>query len=523
MTSQPPGASSFPGRSPAVPVLRPVAGVDWKRLPLTPAEGNVFTRVDGASTEPQIVQATGLQPDTVRRALERLLELRAIEWFDPARAAQQEETAAAGRHAFGGVGGMAGLGQGTGPSPALTPGLYDPRDLEEPVDLDVERRRVILEAFHRLDRLDYYDLLGVHRLVDRKQIKSAYYALAPDFHPDKYFQRNLGSYRARIEAIFARLTLAHDVLSSKQKRAEYDEYLDMIERNRALVASVQQTAQHADAAVAQARAAAEQAARAAVAGSVPPTAGGSVAPGAAPPDPAAAQALADRKRALAMKLMGGQRPVASTAPPAPPADARAAAEALRNRFEHARNDATRRQVAHYIAIGRDALSRGDQAAAANAYRIAATLAPDDPNLQRDATEVIQQVNRALADSFLKQGEYEMGQERYAEAAISFGKAANGRPDDPRGFDRAAHATFRAGSNPRRAVEYARRAVELNPGHWPYRATLAYAFVAAGLSASVEAELARILETAGGDDAAKNAVAQIRDYMKQARTAGTSAS
>lgn len=463
----------------------------------------MFTRVDGTATEPQIVQVTGLHPDTVRRALERLLELRAIEWFDAARAAQQEETAAAGRHAFGGLGGLASAA-----TVPMSPGLYDPRDLDEPVDLDPDRRRLILEAFHRLDKLDYYELLGVHRLVDRKQVKSAYYALAPDFHPDKYFKRNLGSYRARIEAIFARLTLAHDVLSSKQKRGEYDEYLDMIERNRALVASVQ--APQTDDAVAQARAAAEQAARAAVAGSpsVPP-------PGA---DAASAQALADRKRALAMKLLGGQRPMPSTPPPAQQqTDARAAAEALRNRFEHARGEATRRQVAHYIAIGRDALSRGDQAAAANAYRIAATLAPDDPNLQREAAEVIQQVNRALADSFLKQGEYELGQERFAEAAISFGKAANGRPDDPRGFDRAAHATFRAGSNPRRAVEYARRAVELAPHQWQYRITLAYAFVASGLPASAEAELTRILETAGGDDGAKAQVAHVREYMKQARS------
>lgn len=498
MTTQAPGAPNPPGRPAAVPVLRQVAGVDWKTLRVTPAEGNVFTRIDGAANDQQIAAATGLPLDTVRRAIERLLDMRAIEWFDPAKAALHEETVAAGRHAFGGLGSLAGAA-----NLPPTPGLYDLRDLEEPVDLEPEKRRLILEAFHRLDKLDYYELLGVHRLVDRKQVKSAYYALAPDFHPDKYFKRNLGSFRGRIEAIFARVTLAHDVLSSKQKRGEYDDYLDVIDRNRALIAAAQG---NTEGAVAQARAAAEQAARAAV-GSMPPPGG---------VDPASAAALADRKRVLAMKLMGGSKrpPPPTSAPPPAGADARSAAEALRNRFEHAKSEATRRQVMHYIATGRDALARADYASAANAYRIAATLAPDDPNLQRDAAEVIQQANRALADSFMKQGEYEISQDRFAEAAISFGKAANGRPDDPRGFDRAAYATFRAASNPRRAVDYARRAVELSPQHWPYRITLAYSYVAAGLSASVDAELARVLETAAGDDRAKGQVAQVRDYLKQ---------
>jgi curved DNA-binding protein CbpA len=486
--------------------LRALPGVDFKRLPLTPAEGNVFMRVQGLVTEAQIAAAAGLQLATVQRAVDRLIELRAIEWFDAARAQRDEDTAAAGRLAFGGLGNLAGARVGP-----PTPGLYDPRELEEPVDLEPEKRRLICEAFYRLDALDYYELLGCHRLVDRKQVKSAYYAVAPDFHPDKFYGKNLGSYKAKIEAIFARVTLAHDVLSSKQKRGEYDDYLDMHERNRAAVVA----AGSVDAAVQQARALADQAARAAIGGqSVPP-------PGGAPSaDDAAAKALAERKRVLAMKLMGGKRPPSGShhAVPAPgsqaQADARAAAEALRNRFEHAKHEATKRQVFHYIATGRDAVTKGDWAAAANAYRIAASLQPDDPNLQRDAQDVIQQSNRYLADNFMKQGEYEVSQERFSEAAISFGKAANGRPDDARCFDRAAFATFRAGNNPRRAVEYARRAVDLAPQNAMYRITLAYSFVAAGLNASVEAELARAVEVAPNDERVKHQLELVRDYMRQ---------
>jgi len=486
--------------------LRQVPGVDFKRLPLTPTEGNVFMRVQGLVTEAQIAAAAGLPLDSVQRAVDRLMELRAIEWFDAARAQREEDTAAAGRMAFGGLGSLAGARMGP-----PTPGLYDPRELDEKVEIEAEKRRLICEAFYRLDSLDYYELLGVHRLVDKKQIKASYYAIAPDFHPDKFYGKHIGGYRAKIEAIFARVTLAHDVLSAKQNRGEYDDYLDMLERNRSAAAA----ANGLDAAVAQARALADQAARAAIGGAAPPPVTNV--------DVAAAQALADRKRVLAMKLLGGKRPPSGSHAAVPSAglgsdaraaEARAAAEALRNRFEHAKHEATRRQVFHYIAAGRDAISRGDYAAAATAYRIAASLQPDDPNLQRDAQEVIQQANRFLADNFMKQGEYEVTQERFSEAAISFGKAANGRPDDPRCFDRAAFATFRAGNNPRRAVDYARRAVDLAPQNAMFRITLAYSFVAAGLTASVEAELARAVEVAPNDDRVKHQLELVREYMRQ---------
>src|SRR5689334_2556215 len=115
------------------------------------------------------------------------------------------------------------------PSPA-----YDPADLAEEVDLELEKKHRILDLFARLDELSYYDLLGIAAEADKKQVKAAYYKLAPEFHPDTYFRKNLGSYKPRIEAIFTRITLAHDVLSAKQRRAEYDAYLAQTVQNRTI-------------------------------------------------------------------------------------------------------------------------------------------------------------------------------------------------------------------------------------------------------------------------------------------------
>ncbi|HTN89031.1 MAG TPA: J domain-containing protein, partial [Sorangium sp.] len=122
-----------------------------------------------------------------------------------------------------------------------SPPLYDPAELDEPVELTSERKRRILDLYYRLEDLSYYALLGVSDQADKKQIKSAYYLLAPEFHPDTYFRKQLGSYKQKIEAIFTRITLAHDTLTSRQRRAEYDTYLEQSHKNRAMAALIEQT------------------------------------------------------------------------------------------------------------------------------------------------------------------------------------------------------------------------------------------------------------------------------------------
>jgi hypothetical protein len=97
--------------------------------------------------------------------------------------------------------------------------------LIEDIDLDPELRKRIIDAYRDLDRRDHYALLGVAEAADRKIIKRAYFELAAAFHPDRYFRKRLGTFKVRMEAVFARLTIAHDTLSGKDSRSEYDAYL----------------------------------------------------------------------------------------------------------------------------------------------------------------------------------------------------------------------------------------------------------------------------------------------------------
>ncbi|MGN1147900.1 MAG: DnaJ domain-containing protein, partial [Lachnospiraceae bacterium] len=65
---------------------------------------------------------------------------------------------------------------------------------------------------------DYYDVLGINRSADEKEIKRAYRKLAKKYHPDT----NPGDKQA--EQKFKELTEAYNVLSDSEKKKLYDQY-----------------------------------------------------------------------------------------------------------------------------------------------------------------------------------------------------------------------------------------------------------------------------------------------------------
>ncbi|NVL67946.1 hypothetical protein, partial [Escherichia coli] len=55
---------------------------------------------------------------------------------------------------------------------------YDPKELDEAVDLSAEQKKRVLDMFYRLDDLDHYTLLGVSKEADKKTVKRSYFELA---------------------------------------------------------------------------------------------------------------------------------------------------------------------------------------------------------------------------------------------------------------------------------------------------------------------------------------------------------
>lgn len=67
---------------------------------------------------------------------------------------------------------------------------------------------------------NYYDILGVSRNADQKEIKQAYRKLARKYHPD------LNSGDKEAEKKFKEINEANEVLSDPEKRTKYDRYGD---------------------------------------------------------------------------------------------------------------------------------------------------------------------------------------------------------------------------------------------------------------------------------------------------------
>ncbi|AYC34514.1 curved DNA-binding protein [Pseudomonas cavernae] len=76
-----------------------------------------------------------------------------------------------------------------------------------------------------MDFKDYYQILGVAADADDKAIKTAYRKLARKFHPDVSQEKDA-------ESQFKAVAEAYEVLSSAEKRAEYDELRQYAQQGR---------------------------------------------------------------------------------------------------------------------------------------------------------------------------------------------------------------------------------------------------------------------------------------------------
>jgi curved DNA-binding protein CbpA/CheY-like chemotaxis protein len=87
------------------------------------------------------------------------------------------------------------------------------------------RRMLFGEADH-LREASHYEVLGVPEGAPVEEIKRAYFAAAKRYHSDSFAGLELGSARRAAEELFARVNEANSVLSDKEKKAEYDVFLD---------------------------------------------------------------------------------------------------------------------------------------------------------------------------------------------------------------------------------------------------------------------------------------------------------
>lgn len=170
------------------------AGPDSNPVGLSPDEGFLFSRIDGATPWKLLREMGGLPPEEVDLCLESWLAQGLIECTEP----PAESTRAWPRIDSTQAGGAWGI---------------DPGDLDESLDLDLETQRRILELEQRLSAPPH-GVLGIAEDADERTIKRAYRALSREFHPDRYFRRQIGSYEKRLHRVFKGVVRAYRHLVS---------------------------------------------------------------------------------------------------------------------------------------------------------------------------------------------------------------------------------------------------------------------------------------------------------------------
>lgn len=425
-------------------------------------------------------------------------------------------------------------------------------DAGEPIELSDDERRTIDAIYERRLTATHYELLGVARDADRRAIRDAYFALSQRFHPDVFFKRSLGEYRARIDELFRVLTRAYDVLGNARQRAGYDLHLASLEspsRPPPAVPEVQ------DIVAANARkAASTQPTVPAVPGSQPgvrrvgptppPAASHSAPPPPAAPNPPPPARTPPRPvmppiGTAVVPLAPAVTPPAATAPVAPPPSAkvtpavplqpldpetlRRARESMARRLSSAMPSGPRppggapsrsappaplppapssngqvpqvdktASVAQLVSTAEEAQKKGDFAAAAEALKQALAMKKDDEALRLRYEAMRKLVVTQQVDAHINQARDAMREGQALAAAQHWERAWEGRPTDFQLLLNAADIVGKYTRDYKRATDLAQRVVMSEPNNVKAHVLLATVFLKAGLKASARASIETVM-------------------------------
>jgi curved DNA-binding protein CbpA len=512
------------------PVVYERSTTDLRTLPLGPEEAFVLSLVDGVVDAEAIATAAGLDPAKVSGHLDRLHELGAIRVAPPRPAASRRPSAAAPR---------VSVRPSIPAGPPLISKAPHSGDVDASLSISVELQVRILDLSAKLPDLDHFQVLGLEMSADRGQVKRAYFSMIGTFHPDTYFGKQLGGFTKRMERIFQRLTEAHDVLSNPKSREEYESYLRVLGRTRAveeLAAKPPPRMEDLEALLIQAERAAAKAPSAPtgpaagatpVVLSPPPPARPAKAPPAMPRAPSLRPPIemvddpVARRQALARKF--GKTVVVAPSPAPPPvmteenireqaARRTAAVKELHQRYKHRQNSIKEQRVERFAQAAEASLAAGNTVSALNALKIARSLSGGDISTGERLEALEKQLGSTMVDAYLERARYEENNGQHEQAARSYTRAARGGQPNADVFRSAAECYLKAGVELRLASELAREAVQIAPNRVDLRLTLAKIYEAAGMQQSVQRELERALELTPESD-------RIKQWLKRIKRGG----
>ncbi len=354
------------------------------------------------------------------------------------------------------------------PDPDLEAALAESCDLTR-----AEKLRIIV-AQRDQQGGTHWVALGLRGDPSAADIKKAYFDLSKQFHPDRYFGKNLGSFTKRVEEVFRGLKEAYEVLGNDKKRALYRaSHPPPAPRKRKPLEVV-------DSRFGRGKAKAKPTA-AADAEEVTGPVGAS---GAVPDLDKAARLEARRAEILA------QRRRKKTAP-------------LQNQAKKARD---------LYELGLKQLADKDVVAAASSFEIAAAYAPNNAEYQARHEEVQQSAKQQRTRELIEQADLEAATGQVGLAARLYAEASDLIPTMTKHAMRAAEC-FAAASDRAKAMEYAERAVKASPRRKEARKVIAALLEAKGDVAGAISHLEIAASLDKGDGEVKKALKRLAKKAK----------
>jgi curved DNA-binding protein CbpA len=177
-------------------------------LTLSSAEGFLLSRVQSPVNITELITASGLNTIEARQAIYALLLAGVLKR----------------------PGWPMALGSLISTSARSTPVFREAQTVAESADETTSKSQQtrpseeeIRALFARLSgATNHYEVLGIDMPVDLRGIKTAYYALARRFHPDRFHDLANSPLHERIEAAFARITRSYETLVDAELRSAYD-------------------------------------------------------------------------------------------------------------------------------------------------------------------------------------------------------------------------------------------------------------------------------------------------------------
>ncbi len=207
-------------RDPKEQVLALAPGRDATQLDLSAAEGYLLSRIDGTTPWRLLREIGGIPPAEVDSCLARwidegVLEVVAGSASGAKRAAPASDGERSRTDASASKGPHAAGSAEVDAAESFSPPPIDESALDAKLELSLEVQRRILEFEASLSR-PYHALLGIEQGAPPKAVKRAYFKLSKEFHPDRYFRKNIGSYGIRLNRIFKKVLEAHEILSDPE-------------------------------------------------------------------------------------------------------------------------------------------------------------------------------------------------------------------------------------------------------------------------------------------------------------------